>query len=158
MSHLTTTNASFLQEGDDSNSSGAKFVVDGGYLSATGTTAGWLESVTALSLIDPTKAIGMSHKKLLQGVLKVQPTGKVVVKIADKVEDIMTEWTTFEVLSKQTPSLMGFAKYLGAFKCDDSLARVLESGTGDRGLCQGPGDTVMLIENGNTGNHSVDRC
>ena len=153
---LSEVKVTFLAEGDESRSSGAKFVVDGSFLTSSNpTTASWLQGVTALQLIDEGKSVRMNHKKLLEGVL-VEGGSKVVIKIADSQEDIEHEWNTFrDVVHKHR--LPGFAQYMGFFRCNDALPRVLESGMGNKGLCDGSGDSMQVLVMEHVDNPSMKR-
>lgn len=83
-------NVSHLVPGDSpSRTSGAKFVIDGSFLKTYVNTSSWLREVRALDLIKEEKSLRMSHKKILQGILSNYNDKKVVVKIADNVEDLI---------------------------------------------------------------------
>ena len=87
-----------LEPGEDSNSTGMKVRVNCADLVTreNPSTKGWLDSVRRLMLISPTKATGMPHEKILEGVLRNR--GPVVIKVADSVEDLQTEMVTYNTL------------------------------------------------------------
>ena len=133
----------FLQHSDDSNTSGSKFVVDcGSLISETNpTTFAWLNQIEGLQLIPASKALGMTHKKLLEGVL--HDRSKVVVKIADSEEYLGIEWEIFNTLkSLGTRNVINYYCY---FRCSDSIARYVEQSMPTNNLCQGPGSTMQVL-------------
>ena len=130
----------YLEQTDESNTSGSKFVVDCATLiNTTGTTDDWLDKITRLQSIDRSKAIGMSHKKLLEGLLGKRRT-RVVIKIADVEEDLENEWLCSLSVS---PHNLNFLRYLCFFRCDDSLPRVVEEAL--NGRCRGRGQSMQVL-------------
>ena len=61
----------YLEPHEDSAMSGAKFIWNCGKITEENkTTNGWLEDVTALKIIPISKALSMSGKKILEGILQ----------------------------------------------------------------------------------------
>jgi hypothetical protein len=113
-------------------------------LNDTGTTDGWLDSITQLKSIDRSKALEMSHKLILEGTL--QKKRKVVVKIADVEEDLEHEWSCSRKLAD--PRNVNFLKYFCFFRCNDRLPRIIEKAIDGRvgiGICQGKGDSMQVL-------------
>lgn len=138
-------NVEHLVQGNSSRSSGAKFVVDASFLDNYINTSSWLKQVRALDLLDVDKSLKMSHKKILEGIL-AKTGDKVVVKIADPLEDLKVEWDVYNTIAKCEPSIKGFINYFGFFTCKDTLARAIQDGLGDDGLCEGAGDTMQVLD------------
>lgn len=129
----------FLEYNEESSMSGSKFVWECGKITHDAkTTAGWLESVTALQTIDKHKALQMSGKKILEAIFNKR--AKVVVKIANHTEDIEKEWTTYQgLLAAQIP---GILKYLCFFTCNDAITNYL---TNRAHMCDGPGESMRVL-------------
>lgn len=155
---MTNVQVTHLIQGDNSQTSGAKFVIDGSflddYLRATST---WLKEVRALDLIDPVKSLRMPHKKILQGILSKQRDRKVVVKISDTQENLENplEWQAYNIIAVN--KVPGFVEYLGFFKCNDQLARVISDGLDNKGMCDGAGDSMQVLVMEYVANPSMKR-
>lgn len=141
-----------LEHEDDSRSSGSKFVVDCSHLITDDmrTTAGWLDNIAQLQTIDRSKSLGMSHKKILEGLLRGRT--RVVVKIADTAEDLEREWRSYSAVIARCKHTVNFVHYFCYFRCNDSLPRVVEQALGNPagiGLCQGcqgaKGDAMQVL-------------
>ena len=139
-----------LEPGEDSNSTGMKVRVNCADLVTreNPSTKGWLDSVRRLMLISPTKATGMPHEKILEGVLRNR--GPVVIKVADSVEDLQTEMVTYNTLREH--GVTGIVEYICFFTCSDSLAAVVSNlpvaddlPVPGQGLCDGPGTTMQVL-------------
>jgi serine/threonine protein kinase len=130
---------SLLQYGEYSNSSGSKYVITCGEITNENkTTNGWLEDIQGLQIIDQFKALQMSHKKILEGIL--QKRARVVIKIADNSEDIEIEWKIYRVLEQfQIP---GILKYFCFFRCSDQISRFLQP---QKDICQGVGNSIQVL-------------
>jgi len=129
----------FLEYSEDTSMSGSKFVWECKTITEDAkTTAGWLDTVTALQIIDKNKALNMSGKKILEGLLHQR--AKVVVKIADKTEDIQKEWDVYQGLTKA--KVPGILKYFCYFTCADSLKNYMID---QPQLCNGPGDSMKVL-------------
>jgi len=76
----------------------------------------------------------MTHKKILEGIL--DKSTDVVVKIADKSEDIQREYDMYSQLVHHR--IQGIVHYYCYFECNDDLR---QSDT----LCQGPGDSMRVL-------------
>lgn len=136
--------ATFLPFVNDSGSSGSKFVINCNSINRESpTTKEWLDTLGALQIIDKTKALKMSDKKILEGLFHKKT--RVVVKIAASTENLEIEWTTYSTLQKH--KIGGIVKYFCYFTCADSLkkyaADVLHPS-----LCEGPatnGETLQVL-------------
>jgi hypothetical protein len=141
------TDTTFLPYGENSRASGSKFAVDcQDLISADSpTTAGWLDSVKGLQLIDQHKALGVGHKKILEAIFHRRR--KVVVKIADAVEDLSTEWKAYAALHRANVARANIVSYLCYFRCADSLPRVLNATIDphNANLCQGVDDSMQVL-------------
>lgn len=138
-----------LGHGDDWRSSGSKFVVDCSSLitNSERTTAGWIDDVTQLRTIDRSKSLGMSHKKILVGMLRRRT--RVVVKVADTNEDLEREWQAYSAVMDRCKNSCNFVHYFCYFRCNDRLPRIVELAIGNPsagiGLCDGPGDAMQVL-------------
>ena len=131
--------ALYMEQNDESNTSGSKFVVDCSTLiEKDGTTSAWLDNITRLMTISPSKATGMSP----QGVLGRRK--KVVIKITDAEEDIENEWTC----SLNLRTHANFLRYFCFFRCNDVEEALV--GQAGIGLCRGkegpPSMQVLVME------------
>lgn len=125
----------------DTNSSGAKFVLDCKEITEEHpTTQGWLEHVKLLEIIDKNKAGNMSNKKILQGILNKH--SKVVIKVADTQNDLKIEWDTYKKLKEHL--IPGIVKYYCYFTCNDELRKYNEINK-EVYLCQGPGTQIQVL-------------
>lgn len=104
--------------------------------SQTPTTQTWLNGLQYLSTIDQYKA-DMSHKQILEGILDGHKD--VVVKVADKSEDIKREYDRYTELVNN--NVQGIVHYYCYFECNDDLKRPASVKT----LCQGPGDSMRIL-------------
>lgn len=104
----------------------------------TPTTQGWLDNLTFLKTTPLAKSQQMSHKKLLEGIL--QKHKSVVVKIADKSENIKIEYDTYERLF--AADVKGIVHYFCYFECNDDIKRI---GDYTPHVCKGTGNTMRLL-------------
>jgi serine/threonine protein kinase len=133
--------AELLHPSEDTGSSGAKFVVKCGDITPeTPNSSGWLESVSALQIIPKEKALHMSDKKILQGIINKR--NLVVVKVANNTETLYKEWNAYQDLTSH--NIPGILQYYCYFTCNDDITRFLTDPSSNT-VCNGPGDSMQVL-------------
>lgn len=131
-----------LDYSSDTESSGSKFLLDcKSITNETPTTEGWLDNITALKTITTMKAVGMSRKKILEGLFNKRTN--VVIKISDNSEEIEKEWYTFQKAKEF--QLPGILEYYCYFTCADSVLNFTPTNQNKANICNGPGNSLKVL-------------